>query len=86
MVKVPGSVEPWRCRGIEELVVGGSDPTWSKEDRVKYKVAIHAFLWAIWCNRNAVRFQGKVKTAPILGSEVLVTSSLWLKTRSKIHI
>ncbi|KAL4562828.1 hypothetical protein LXL04_026859 [Taraxacum kok-saghyz] len=74
-----------RCRNIEELVVGGSDQTWSEEDKIKYVVMIRAFLWIIWCNRNAVRFQGKIKTAPILGSKVLLTSSLWLRTRSKLH-
>ena len=64
MVKVSGSVE---VRGIEELVARGSDPTWSKEDRVKYKVAIRAFLWGHLVQQECGEISRKSQNCPYSG-------------------
>ncbi|KAL4585498.1 hypothetical protein LXL04_010119 [Taraxacum kok-saghyz] len=69
---------------VDELIDMENDPRWSREDSIKVGVIVRAFFWILWCNRNDLRFNSKVKTLPTLASEVTNTSFLWISNRSKI--
>lgn len=67
---------------LEDLIKGGN-LTWKKDEAIKYGIVIRAFPWAIWCNRNDIRFNRKVKGIFVLASEVVNSSFLWFRVRYK---